>query len=198
MIRACAALGAVLMLAGCQSSLMTKASSAATTVGPNDATVVFTRPSSFGGAIQSTVYDVTGGKTAFGGVVSAKTEVSMVLPAGEHQLMVVGESADFMDATLAAGKTYYVLVEPRMGMWKARFSLIPIRSDATAKINLHSSKFADWKKSCMPSWKTSAADAWYTEHKADIESKRVEYLDKWNRKTSAEKAERTLQAQDGV
>lgn len=198
MIRACAALGAVLMLAGCQSSLMTKANSAAATVGPDDATVVFMRPSSFGGAIQSTVYDVTAGKTTFGGVVSAKTRVSMTLPAGEHQLMVVGESADFLDATLVAGKTYYVLVTPRMGVWKARFSLIPIRSDGTSEYSMGSGKFAKWRAECEPVWKTPSAETWYSEHRADVEAKRIEYLEKWNRKSPEEKAERTLRAQDGV
>jgi Protein of unknown function (DUF2846). len=198
MIRTLAMLGVLASLTGCQSSLMTKAHSTATMVGPDEATVVFMRPSSFGGAIQSTVYDVTAGKTTFGGVVSAKTQVSMTLPAGEHQLMVVGESADFLDATLVAGKTYYVLVTPRMGVWKARFSLIPIRSDGTSEYSMGSDKFAKWRAACAPAWKAPAADAWYAEHRADVEAKRVEYLEKWNRKSPDEKAERTLRAQDGV
>ena len=198
MIRMLAALGLLAMLTGCQSSLMTKAQGTSTTVAPNEATVVFLRPSSLGGAIQSTVYDVTNGKTTFGGVVSAKTQVGMSLPAGEHQLMVVGESADFLDATLLAGKTYYVLVTPRMGVWKARFSLIPIRSDGSGEYSVHSAKFAKWKEECSPVFKTSAADAWYREHAADVEAKRVEYLKKWDNKSPTEKAERTLRAQDGV
>ena len=32
---------------------------------------------------------------------------------------VVGEAADFLEADLAAGKTYYIQVAPRMGAWKA-------------------------------------------------------------------------------
>lgn len=198
MIRACAAVAFMLVLAGCQSSLMTRSSGTPVTVSPDDATVVFLRPSSFGGAIQSSVYDVTGGTTTFGGVVSAKTQVSMQLPAGQHLLMVVAENSDFLDATLTSGKTYYVLVKPRMGMWKARFSLIPIHNDPSSKYNLQSSDFAHWKAESQPVVKTPAADAWYQQHRADIDAKRLDYLKKWNRMAPQDKAVLTLHAQDGV
>lgn len=198
MIRVVAGLALVLALTGCQSGLMAKAGNGGMTVSPNQATVVFLRPSSFGGAIQSSVYDVTAGKTAFGGIVSAKTQVSMHLPAGEHLLMVVAENADFMNASLAPGKTYYVLVKPRMGMWKARFSLIPIHADAAAKYNLQSDDFAGWKRDSQPVEKTPAADAWYAAHQADIEAKRADYMLKWDRMDPQDKAVLTLHPQDGV
>jgi len=105
MIRVWAAMTLVLLLTGCQSSLMTKSGTAASTVAPDEATVVFLRASSFGGAIQSSVYDVTGGQTTFGGIVSAKTSVRMQVPAGEHLFMVIADNADFMNAKLDAGKT---------------------------------------------------------------------------------------------
>ncbi|WP_210772111.1 hypothetical protein, partial [Rhodanobacter lindaniclasticus] len=46
-------------LTGCQSSMMVRspANAAAPTPAPGKALVVFMRPSSFGGAIQSSVYD---------------------------------------------------------------------------------------------------------------------------------------------
>lgn len=198
MIRAVAGLALVFALCGCQSSMMAKSSGGGSIVAPNEATVVFLRPSSFGGAIQSSVYDVTGGKTVFGGIVSAKTQVSMHLPSGQHLLMVVAENADFMNASLAPGKTYYVLVKPRMGMWKARFSLIPIHADAAAKYNLHTDDFAGWKRDSQPVEKTPAADAWYAAHQADIEAKRADYMQKWERMDAQDKAVLTLHAEDGV
>jgi hypothetical protein len=167
-------------------------------VAPGDATVVFLRPSSVGGAIQASVYDVTGGKTTFGGIVSTKTRVSMHVPAGEHLFMVVAENADFMNATLDAGKSYYVLVKPRMGMWKARFSLIPIHRDPNAKYNLDSADFTKWKSASQPVEKTPAADAWYAQHHADIEAKRLDYMQKWDRMLPQDKAVLTLHAEDGA
>jgi hypothetical protein len=198
MIRTCAALGLVLVLSGCQSNLMTRASGTSATVSPDEATVVFLRPSSFGGAIQSSVYDVTDGKTQFGGIVSAKTQVSMHVPAGTHLFMVVAENADFMNATLDAGKTYYVLVKPRPGMWKVRFSLIPIHKDAGAEYSLASADFSKWKSKSAPVAKTPAADAWYAQHQADIEAKRLDYMKKWEVMAPEDKATLTLHAEDGV
>jgi hypothetical protein len=151
-----------------------------------------------GGAIQASVYDVTGGKTTFGGIVSTKTRVSMHVPAGEHLFMVVAENADFMNATLDAGKSYYVLVKPRMGMWKARFSLIPIHRDPSAKYNLDSADFTKWKSASQPVEKTPAADAWYAQHHADIEAKRLDYMQKWDRMLPQDKAVLTLHAEDGA
>ena len=196
------AAGAMLfVLAGCQSGLMTKSGTHQEIVEPNTATVVFLRPSSFGGAIQSSVYDVTGGSQAsthFGGIVSSKTQVTMHLQPGAHRLMVIAENADFLETTLVAGKTYYVLVMPRMGVWKARFSLIPIHHDASAKYNLASTDFANWKKACSPVEITPAAEAWYGENKASVDAKRADYMQKWNRMDPADKAQLTLHAQDGV
>ena len=196
-IRAWIAVAFLLVLSGCQSSLMTKATNPAQP-SAQESTVIFLRPSSFGGAIQSSVYDVTGGKTVFGGIVSSKTQVSMQLPAGDHLLMVIAENADFMNATLEPGKTYYVLVMPRIGVWKARFSLIPIHNDATAKYNIQSKQFADWKRDSQPVDKTPQADAWYVAHQADIEAKRVDYMKKWDVMDATHKAELTLHAQDGI
>lgn len=138
------------------------------------------------------------GKVVFGGVVPAKTRVSMAVPAGARQLMVVGESAGFLAAALAAGKTYDVVVTPRMGRWKARFPLLPVRADGEGEHRLGSAGFKEWIAACAPVTKTAAADTWYADHQADIEAKRVEYLEKWNRKTPDEKAPRSLCAEDGV
>ena len=76
-------------------------------------------------AIQSTVFDVTDDAPRMVGIVSAKTKIAYEVAPGEHHFMVVSEAADFMRADLAAGKTYYALVTPRMGVWRARFSLLP-------------------------------------------------------------------------
>lgn len=80
------------------------------------ATVVFMRPSLFGGAIQSSVFDITDGGDSLVGIVSAGKKVAASTAPGHRRFMVIGESADFMDAELAAGKTYHARVEPRLGI----------------------------------------------------------------------------------
>jgi len=101
--------------------------------------VVFMRPSGLGFAIQSSVFEIKGDNPSLVGIVAAKKKVSYQLEPGKHLFMVVGESADFMSAELEVNKAYYALVIPRMGMWKARFSLKPIHAD-----ELNSSQFKQW------------------------------------------------------
>ena len=130
---------AVLLLAslgGCQSSMMVKAGDSEPMPAPGKALVVFLRPSSFGGAIQSSVYDTHEGEDTFIGIVSAETKVAYEAEPGDHLFMVVAENADFMIAHLDAGKTYYALVSPRMGLWKARFSLLPIHNRVGAEYSV--------------------------------------------------------------
>ena len=65
--------------------------------------------------------------------------VSYMVEPGEYPFMAIGESADFKSAELEANKIYFVLVTPRMGAWKARFSLKPIHAD-----ELNSQQFQEW------------------------------------------------------
>src|SRR3954466_9873239 len=86
---------------------------------PNEATIVFMRSSFMGSAISASVFDVSQGSSKFIGIVQNGTKVAYSVPPGEHVFMVASESADFMKATLLPGKTYYALVTPRVGAWKA-------------------------------------------------------------------------------
>ncbi|GAB3027652.1 hypothetical protein GCM10027285_07250 [Oleiagrimonas citrea] len=197
-VRMTAALAVALMLGGCMSSLMTKTPGAAPSPEPGKALVIFMRPSSFGGAIQSSVYDTGKQGDDFIGVVSAKTKLAYQADPGTHLFMVVAENGDFMNATLDAGKTYYVLVSPRVGVFKARFSLLPIHNDPAAKYSLQSQRFQSWKSETSFVVKTPAADQWYAEHKASVNAKQAEYMQKWNRASAQQKAELTLHAADGI
>lgn len=146
------------------------------------AMVVFMRPSNFGGAIQSSVFDITNGSTELIGIVSANTKVSYQLEPGSYLFMVVSESADFMSAELAPNKTYYVLVTPRMGWWKARFSLKPIHG-----AELDSAEFNGWMEECKWVENTPASDAWARENMSSILSKQQEYHADWMEKAASDR-----------
>lgn len=185
---------AVMIFSGCaaQSSYMRPAGPDAT-VAPEsgNAAVVFMRPSRFGGGVQSTVFDVTTDKNVFIGVVSSKTKVAYQVSPGEHLFMVVGESADFMKADLESGKTYYAAVTPRMGVWKARFSLDPVNKD-----EINSEKFKAWVNDCRLVEKTAEADQWATKNEASIQKKRKGYYEKWMSKP--EESRPMLHKEDGI
>ncbi len=152
--------------------------------------VVFMRPSGIGFAIQSSVFEIKGDKPSLVGIVAAKKKVVYQLEPGTHLFMVVGESADFMSAELDSNKTYYALVTPRMGAWKARFSLMPIHAD-----EFNSSQFNKWLEGCEWVEKTPDSEDWASANMASIQSKYKEYYTKWMSKKLSERPK--LLPQDG-
>lgn len=180
---------AVLVMQACTSAHLKPVANPAQKMKPEQgkALVVFMRPSSFGGAIQSTVYD---GETYIS-TVSANSRVAYQATPGEHMFMVVGESADFMKATLNANKTYYALVSPRVGFWKARFSLKPIRK------NHDPAELADWLESTTLMEPNAEGFAWAKSNAGDISNKKNEYLPQWKNKSAEAQNEQTLNPDDG-
>lgn len=167
--------------------------------GDEDAsTIVFMRSSMVGAAIKTSIYEVTNGETIFIGILKNKTKISYQTSGGKHTFMVVSEAADFMEADVIAGKTYYSMITPRPGAWKARFSMIPIRNDGTTKFNTGSDKFEKWKKKTKVTLMTDKSKAWYEKHKQSVEEKRTKYWAKWVQKSAEEISSRTLNATDGL
>jgi len=154
------------------------------------AVIVFMRPSAFGGAVQSSVFDVTTEENILVGIVSSKAKVAYKKAPGEYTFMVVGESADFMEAEVEAGKKYYALVTPRMGVWKARFSLKPIH-----KNELESDKFKEWFTSCSFVENTDSSYQWARDNADSVQSKRETYYQKWMSKPEMDRP--ALYKEDG-
>lgn len=136
-------------------------------------TMVFFRSSSFGGAVQSTVYDTTDGKTDFIGIISATKKMAHVTEPGKHQFMVIGENASFLEANMLPGKTYYARVSPRMGLWKARFVLepVPVREEG----------MEEEVNSCTWTEPLPSAFTWAKENDASIKARQAEYFADWEK-----------------
>ena len=164
----------------------------------SESTIVFMRSSFVGAAIKTSIYEVTDDKTIFIGIMKNKTKINYKTTAGKHTFMVVSEAADFMKAEVMAGKTYYSMLTPRTGAWKARFSMIPIRNDGTTEFNTDSEKFEKWKKKTKVVVMNEKSEAWYEKHKYSVEEKRSKYWEKWMQKSAEDKLERTLKVSDGT
>ena len=158
---------------------------------PDQALIVFMRPSGFAAAIQSSVFELIDDDPKLIGIVAAKKKVAYNLGLGEHLFMVIGESADFMKADILPGKTYYVVITPRMGVWKARFSLKPIHKDETDSKNL-----AKWEKECHWVEKTNASDQWADSNMPSIQNKKVKYMETWLQRPENERP--ILRTEDGL
>jgi hypothetical protein len=168
-----------------KSAHMTPVASGAQLTRPSEgkALVFFTRPSSYGGAIQATIYD---GET-YVGTVSGGTHVAYETTPGTHLFMVIGESADFMQAELLPDKTYYAGVHARMGVWKARFSFVPFNG----------SDVKHGRDEVEDSRQVAANDQgrrWAAENAPGIAQKRRAYLAAWERKSDKQ----TLHPESGT
>lgn len=141
---------------------------------PSDkALVYFLRPSNLGYKINAAVYD----NEQFIGFVPYNQKLPYFTDPGEHLFMVVSEAADFIKADLVAGKTYYIEVAPRMGMWRARFSLAPI-----TKEDLQTERVQKWITTCRLIENKDGAEQWAVDNKPSVTKKRASYLEKWNAK----------------
>lgn len=188
----------LLVLGGCASSSMVKAPNQQLTAVPADkAQVVFVRSSLFGAAISAPMFNVTAAEPAFIGILDNSSKLMVEVPAGKHTFMVVSEAADFLEADLVAGKRYYAVVTPRMGAWKARFSVWPVRADGTGEFKKADKKVQKIISSTVLMQNSAKSEAWFQKNKNDIKSKQAEYWPVWQQKAPSELLERTLLPTDG-
>ncbi|MCI0666815.1 MAG: hypothetical protein L0Y43_02025 [Methylococcaceae bacterium] len=159
---------------------------------PTKATIVFMRSSFVGSAISAAVYDVSGDQSQFIGIIDNGTKIAYDVNVGEHTFMVVSEAADFMKANFQSGKTYYALVTPRVGVWRARFSFRPLRQS-----DLAGSDFADWNSDTELVEPGPDAQRWAVNNTTSVEAKRSSYWGEWSSKSPEQQRSQTLNAEDG-
>ncbi len=162
------------------------------------AMVVFLRAGFMGGKATASVYDGTDDRVDFLGILYSGDRLAVQVEPGFHRFMAYAENADFLDATLEAGKRYYVLVRARPGIAKTRFSLIPFHPNADAEYSLQGKDFSSWYGAATFVERTAAADAWYDKRREDVAQKKQDYLVKWNAMLPADRAVLTLRLEDGV
>lgn len=164
----------ILMIGCAAPNMKFSVPSSATIDQPTDKAVVyFIRPNSLGYKINAAVYD----DETFIGFVPYNQKLPYFAEPGEHLFMVVSEAADFLKAELVAGKIYYVQVVPRMGAWRARFSLAPV-----TKEDLQTTQVQKWISTCRLIENKEGAGQWAIDNEASVVSKRKSYLEKWNEK----------------
>lgn len=190
---------AVLVLTGCASSkMLVLEDQTLITPAADQAQVVFMRSTFVGSAISASLYDVTGDDFKFIGILSNDTKLAYPVSPGEHTFMVVSEAADFMEANLSAGKTYYSMVTPRMGAWAARFSMHPVRNGGSGEFQVSSDRFKKWLQKTNFVENTAESLAWFEASSSSVKSKQQKYWPVWQTKTPEALAERTLNPDDGV
>ncbi len=150
------------------------------------ALVYFIRPNFAGYESHAAVYD----DDKFIGFVPYKQKLPYVVEPGEYLFMVVSEVADFMKADLLPGKTYYVQVVPRMGAFRARYSLAPI-----TKSQLDTEEVRKWINEARLIKNKDEAYNWATNNHESVLKKKKVYFQKW--KAKPEDQQPLLKAVDG-
>lgn len=181
----------LLALTGCGSTAMIK-SDKAVKVNQGEATIVFMRASMLGAAITAAVYDVTEPESKFIGLIDHSSKLAYSVTPGEHTFMVVSEAADFMKVTASAGKTYYALVTPRPGAWRARFSFKPLR-----QADLNGPDFPKWDSGTQLMENSPKSEAWAAHNASSVNAKRASYWAEWSGKAAVQQDSQTLREEDG-
>jgi hypothetical protein len=166
---------------------------------PDQAQLVFLRPTKSLQEVSVYMLDAEQ-QPQFLGLVWPVTKLVARVPPGDHLFMVVAnQEAEFMQAHLEAGQTYFTLVRGRSGKtgdW--HFYLLPIHRTSTDNYNLQSIDFRKWEGACRLLEKSPDDDQWYAENHSNIGNLRNYYLGGWNQRSSESKTELTLNAEDGV
>jgi len=150
------------------------------------ALIYFIRPDVKGYPAHAAVYD----GDEFIGFAPYNQKLAYQAAPGEHIFMVVSEAADFMTADLLAGRTYYAQVVPRMGAWRARFSLW-----AVTRADLQTDKVRGWIDAASPVSNKAEAYTWAKKSAQSVQSKRDAYYAKWI--TKSDELRPHLKAEDG-
>jgi hypothetical protein len=144
----------VTFMVGCASSAMvptTKLDKAEA----DFALVNFIRPSYFGGAIKFGLWD----RGTVIGILTAGQCIQFQAAPGDHLFMARAENWGAVKATVAAGKVYTIIAEPRMGLMKAGVHLEVVKpGDARLK---------GWMESLTVVSMDSAERKAYSEGKTD-------------------------------
>ena len=148
---------------------------------PTDkALVYFMRPRKLGFPIHAAVYD----DETFIGMVPYGQKFPYYANPGKSRFMVISEAADFLDADLVAGKTYYAEVVPRMGAWRARFSLDPVTLD-----ELKTEEVQEQISEARLIENNADAYAWAKKSQDSVLKKKAKYLPKWLAKPTEDRPE---------
>lgn len=189
----------MLSMAGCASNLMQLEPNQERLVPQSQVSqLIFMRPSYLGAAIKASLYDVSTEPAIFIGILSSGKKVAYQSPQGKRTFMVVSEAADFMEAELLPEKSYFAVVTPRMGAWKARFSLWPVSNNRKTHYRIQSDEFEEWQKNTKFVSNTDESRAWFEQNKASIKSKQLQYWTVWQQKSAKSLSERTLIQGDGI
>jgi len=199
LLRTLSCIALLFALAGCVSTMMTEvASQEIRPPAPDKVKVVFMRRTiMWGDAIGADLFEVIDGDLKFVGVLARGTKIVYeTTPGQEKVFMAFGtQGADFMLGKLAGGKIYYSIVTPGYMNMIPR----PVKVNANEReVSMAAPEFASWVKDTKLIAPKAEAQDWFSQQKDRLQDIYKDHWARFQKKTPAEKAERTLNPEDGV
>ncbi len=184
-------------LSGCASGVMREVGSQEISPpAPDKVKVVFMRTSFVAGAIGAEVFEVVDGKLNFIGALPMGKKVVYETTPGKKVFMAYGTAADFMLGDLAGGRIYYSIVRPNWGT--GGMIPTPVRADGTSEFHTKTPDFAGWVSGTAMTAPGPEAKDWFDKERPRYQEIYSRYWETFQRKSPAEKAERTLNPGDGL
>ncbi len=139
------------------------------------------------------LYDVTDEEIRFIGIIREGQRVAVSVKPGKTRLMLYSRSTDFLEANVAAGKTYYARIgADQEALGAARHAFIAMRASEIA-----SAEFKEWDSGTTLVTRTERAEAWAERGAGSIAQKRTVGWQEWTGMPEAARKSRTLEVADG-
>ena len=136
---------------------------------------------------------VIDGKGRYLGDPAGKQYFMLSLEPGTHTFVAWAENADMMQATLAPGRVYYVLLSVRMGVWSARMSISALTPRREEWQNLK--RWLDTSKQMVGD--TAASNAWLRDNAAYVRKRMASAKEAWGVYKPKDREVRILRPEDG-
>ena len=163
---------------------------------PDEALVVFVYPADSGEFVRMSIIDVTDPAARLVGIIEPGSKVLHRAKPGQYLFMLNYARAHFLQADLAAGKTYYAVVLKEIP--QGRFSVMNLYTlRAIRESELSNLLFVRAERNAMPVTKSKKADDWFAARATSFTQKKDKYLPVWREMSQDERAKSTLQQSDG-
>ena len=147
----------------------------------------------YGASPSVSLHDVTGSQRKIVGILTIGQKLAYRVPPGRHEFMLQNRgSTDFLEANVAAGKTYYVVLQRTDDSYDQRYGFRPVRSS-----DFGTGLFARWETNLSYVDRREAWERWSKANDASIESRSRDHRLAWEKLGPAERSLKTLRVSDG-
>lgn len=132
-----------------------------------------------------------------------QSKFTVDLPPGSHRFMAISQgkklhSAEYVQAELEAGKTYYVVVKPEPAYGKTVFRLHPVHASPVAEYQINSESVRYMIESSRNVDNTGESTAWANRYEGDIADLIERTRGQWDKLSQQQRNYFTLQSSDGI